>query len=180
MSKQGREPNSSSNLSNSALWVPEGFPMISTKVNPSAAISPEPARFENVCLTPSTAELWIGRVITGLTVLFLLFDAVGKFLLPQQVVNAPIRLGLPVHLNLDLAVILTVISVLYLMPATAVLGAVLVTAYLGGAVAIQWRAGMPALDIAFPVLFGVIVWAGILLRDVHLRQIFPLRLRRRQ
>jgi hypothetical protein len=152
--------------------------MSSIHVNPSPKDAA--AQFGNAHSTPSATQLWMGRGITGLTVLFLLFDAVGKFLLPQQVVNASVRLGFPVHLNLDLAVILTVIAVLYVIPATAVLGAVLVTAYLGGAVAIQWRAGMPALEISFPVLFGILVWAGILLRDVRLRQLFPLRLRRSQ
>lgn len=156
--------------------------MSSANVNPSANPSAGAARLfarpEGAHVMPSPAELWVGRALTGLTVLFLLFDAAGKFVLPQQVVDASIRLGFPVHLNFDLALILSAMTILYLVPITAVLGAVLLTGYLGGAVAIQWRAGMPEFETVFPVLFAVMLWAGILLRDVRLREVFPLRLHR--
>lgn len=152
--------------------------MFGANVNPSASDAQSSTQSEAALHSPSTVERRIGRGLTALTVLFLLFDAAGKFVLPQHVVDASIRLGLPVHLNFALAMILTVTTLLYLLPATAVLGAVLLTGYLGGAVAIQLRAGSPGIEAIFPVLFGCVVWAGILLRDVHLRQVFPLRLHR--
>jgi hypothetical protein len=158
--------------------APGGPSMSSGNVNPPARAGrlftpPDTAR-----PSPSPGELWAGRALTGLAVLFLLFDAAGKFVLPQQVVNASIRLGFPVHLNFALALILTLATLLYLVPITAVLGAVLLTGYLGGAVAIQMRAGSSAFETIFPVLFGFVLWAGIFLRDAHLREVFPLRLRR--
>ncbi len=154
--------------------------MFGANVNPSARAVPSLARSEAAHLSPTSAELWAGRCLTGLAVLFLLFDAAGKFVLPQQVVDASIRLGFPVHLNFALAIVLAVTTVLYLVPVTAVLGAVLLTGYLGGAMAIEWRAGRPVFETVFPVLFGIVLWAGILLRDVQLRAVFPLRLRRNQ
>ncbi|MFP5249055.1 MAG: DoxX family protein [Acidobacteriota bacterium] len=152
--------------------------MSGSDVNPSAGAAPSSMPSEAVFPSPSTVERWIGRGFTALTVLCLLFDAAGKFVLPQHVVDASIRLGLPVHLNFALAMILTVATLLFLLPATAVLGAVMLTGYLGGAVAIQLRAGNSGMDAVFPVLFGCVVWAAILLRDVRLRQVSPLRLHR--
>jgi hypothetical protein len=125
--------------------------------------------------TGSKGKLWTGRALTGLTVLFMLFDAVGKFVMPQQVVQAFARLGFPTALGVSIGVLLFVSTILYAIPRTAVLGAVLLTGYLGGAVAIQMRAGSSAFETVFPVLFGVIAWAGIYLRDCKLRAVFPVR-----
>ena len=120
-------------------------------------------------------RMWTGRVLTALAVLFLLFDAAGKVAMSKQVVDAFARLGFPAELGMTLAVLLGVSTVLYAIPKTAVLGAVLVTGYLGGAVAIQLRAGSPTFETAFPVIFGVLVWAGIYLRECRLWAVFPLR-----
>jgi hypothetical protein len=125
--------------------------------------------------TGSKGKLWTGRALTGLTVLFMLFDAVGKFVMPQQVVQAFARLGFPTALGVSIGVLLFVSTILYAIPRTAVLGAVLLTGYLGGAVAIQMRAGSSTFETVFPVLFGVIAWAGIYLRDCKLRAVFPVR-----
>ena len=122
----------------------------------------------------SKAQLWTGHALTVLAVLFMLFDATGKFAMPPQVVQASERLGFPVSLSVTLGFILTVSTILYAIPRTSVLGAVLLTGYLGGAVAIQMRAGSPLFETIFPVLFGVLVWAGLLLRDPHLRRLFPV------
>ena len=119
--------------------------------------------------------LWTGRVFSALSVLFLLFDAAGKFMMPVQVVQACQRLGLPVNLSPTLGVLLTLSTLLYAIPRTAVLGAVLLTGYLGGAIAIQMRAGSPLFETVFPVLFGIVVWAGIYLRDCQVRRVFPVR-----
>jgi DoxX-like family len=110
-----------------------------------------------------------------LAVLFMLFDAVGKFVMPASVVQASVRLGFPLNLSVTLGILLSASTILYAIPRTAVLGAVLLTGYLGGAVAIQMRAGSPLFETLFPVLFGIVAWAGIYLRDCKLRQVFPVR-----
>jgi hypothetical protein len=124
---------------------------------------------------PSKGALWTGRVLTILSVLFLLFDAFGKFAKPVQVTDAFTRLGLPIATSLTIGVLLTVCTLLYAIPQTAVLGAVLLTGYLGGAVAIQMRAGSPTFETIFPVLFGILVWAGLYLRDPQLGRLIPIR-----
>jgi hypothetical protein len=124
--------------------------------------------------TASKGMVWTGRVLSGLTVLFMLFDAVGKFMMLPQVVEACTRLGIPVSQSVSIGVLLLVSTLIYAIPRTAVLGAVLLTGYLGGAVAIQMRAGSPVFETVFPVLFGVIVWAGVYLRECGLRRVFPI------
>ena len=117
-------------------------------------------------LTPSTSrshpiskrKLWTGRVLTILAVLFLLFDAEGKFVMPPRIVEAFARLGFPVALGAGIGMPLVASTIIYAIPRTAVLGAVLLTGYLGGAVAIQLRAGSPLFETVFPVIFGVIVF----------------------
>lgn len=124
--------------------------------------------------TASKGMIWTGRVLSGLTVLFMLFDAFGKFAMPHQVLEACTRLGFPTSQIFSIGVLLAVSTIVYANPRTAVLGAVLLTGYLGGAVAIQMRAGSPTFETVFPVLFGVVLWAGIYLRDCSLRAVFPL------
>ena len=127
--------------------------------------------------TEATAmwQLWTGRVVAVLSVLFLLLDAAGKFIKPPQVVQACERLGIPVHLSPILGVLLTISTLLYAFPRTAVFGAVLLTGYLGGAISIHLRAGSSLFEIVFPAIMGVLVWAGIYLRDTRLRSVFPIR-----
>ena len=123
----------------------------------------------------STKRIWTGRILTGLAGLFLIFDGVGKLMMPAQVVEASGRLGFPLSLCPGIGILLIVCTLVYLVPRTAVLGAVLLTGYLGGAVAIQMRAGSPLFETVFPVLFGILTWAGIYLRECRLCGIFPLR-----
>jgi len=118
--------------------------------------------------------LWTGRVLSGLSILFLLFDAAGKFAKPVQVMDAFARLGIPLTLSASIGTLLLVSTILYAIPRTAVLGAVLVTGFLGGAVAIHMRVGSTAFETVFPVILGTLVWAGIYLRSCSLRKIFPL------
>ena len=118
---------------------------------------------------------WTGRVLTTLTGLFLLFDAVGKLVMPQPVAEAFVRLEIPLKLGQGIGILLMVSTAVYLIPRTAVLGAVMLTGYLGGAVAVQMRAGSPVFETIFPVLFGMLVWVGIYLREGRLPAVLPLR-----
>jgi ABC-type transport system involved in cytochrome c biogenesis permease component len=116
-----------------------------------------------------------GWVLSGVVIAFLLFDAMGKFAKPAPVVQAMAATGWPVALASALGVILLGCTVLYALPPTAVLGAILTTGYLGGAVATNLRLGEPLLShTLFPVYFGVLVWAGLWLREARLRRVFPV------
>jgi hypothetical protein len=129
---------------------------------------------ENV-RTQSNALLWTGRVLTGVTVVFMLVDAVGKFAKPTQVTEAFARLGLPLTTATSIGVLLLVSTVLYAIPRTAVLGAVLLTGFLGGAVAIHMRAGSSLFETVSPVILGVVAWGGVYLQQCGLRRVFPVR-----
>ncbi len=119
---------------------------------------------------------WAGYIISGLMALFFLMDAVGKFIRPQAVVTATVELGYPESLILPIGIILLVCTILYLIPQTAVLGAILLTGYLGGAVATHVRIGNPLFThILMPVFFGILVWLGLYLRDKRLRELIPFR-----
>lgn len=139
------------------------------------SVSGDLAQPDERASSASKVKLWTGRVLTTLAVLFLLFDAGGKLMMPSFVVDAFARLGLPVGIGVSIGVLLTICTILYAIPLTSVLGAVLLTGYLGGAVAIQMRAGSPTFETVFPVLFGVLVWAGVYLRNCGLRRVFPVR-----
>ena len=118
----------------------------------------------------STAARWSGRVLTGVPVAFMLFDATVKFAHIPEVAEASLKLGWPTHLNPVLGVIILGCLALYLWPRTAVLGVTLVTGYLGGAVAIHLRVGDPlGSHILFPVYVGALFWAGLVLRDARVR-----------
>lgn len=125
--------------------------------------------------TAKKKRLWTGRILTALTALFMLFDAVGKFVLPAPVVEAFVRLGIPTSLSVGIGILLLVSSVVYLIPRTAVLGAVLLTGYLGGAIAIHMRAGSTVFETVFPVIFAGFAWAGVYLREDRLGALLPLR-----
>ncbi len=128
-------------------------------------------------LSESKAQLWTGRVLTTLAVLFLLFDAWGKLFVPAAVAQASARLGISIPLDHALGIVLLVSTALYLFPRTGVLGAALLTGYLGGAVAVQIQVASPVFETLFPVLFAVLVWAGLVLRDAQVRAVVPLRRR---
>ena len=123
----------------------------------------------------SSGRIWAGWMITGLTAAFMLFDAGGKFAKPKPVVDAFVRTGWPIHLASTVGAILLVCTALYLVPATSVLGAILLSAYLGGAVATNLRLENPLLThTLFPVYFGVLSWVGLWLREPRLEALFPL------
>lgn len=124
----------------------------------------------------SKKALWGGRITSGLVTAFLLFDAVIHLLRPAPVVEAFAKLHLPLSLAVDLGIIELLCLVLYVIPRTSILGAVLLTGYLGGAVAIQVTTSNSLFgEILFPVYVGVLVWGGIYLRDDRLRALFPWR-----
>jgi hypothetical protein len=110
-------------------------------------------------------------VITGLLVLFLLFDASMKFLKVRAAVEGTMRLGYPESVVLPLGVVLFSCTVLYVIPRTALIGAILLTGYLGGATATHVRVGEPFI---FPIVFGVLVWVALYLRREWLRSILRI------
>ena len=114
----------------------------------------------------------VGTILSGAAVLFLLFDSLGKLLKVAPVVAGTAELGYPEGVIRPLGVVLLVCVVTYVIPRTAILGAVLLTAYLGGAIATHVRVGSPLLTHKlFPVYVAVVVWAGLLLRDERLRNV---------
>ncbi len=121
---------------------------------------------------------WAGYILSGLPILFLLFDAVGKFVKPAPVVEGTVALGYSESVIVPLGIVLLVSTILYMIPQTAVLGAILLTGYLGGAVATHVRVGSPLpTHILFPVYLGIMLWLGLYLRDHRLRELLPLRSR---
>lgn len=123
----------------------------------------------------SKKTLWAGRIVGGLPALFLLVDALMKLIKPAPVVEATVKLGYSESVILPLGIVLLISTVLYLVPRTAILGAILLTAYLGGAVATHVRAGEGLFSILLPVIFGVMLWGGLWLRDDRLQKLTPLR-----
>jgi len=128
----------------------------------------------------SKVGLWTGRGITALVVLFMIFDGVTKILKVPQVVQASARLHLSIADTVGIGIVLLVSTLIYALPRTSILGAILLTGYLGGATAIQLQAGSPAFENGFPVIFGVLVWAGIFFRNAEVRAMIPLRARAAQ
>lgn len=119
--------------------------------------------------------LWTGRIISILVVLFLLFDAVTKVMKTVETVQGSVQIGWPEQDIRSIGVVLLVCTILYVIPRTSVLGAILLTGHLGGATAIMVRAQTPGHPFLFPVIFGILVWAGLFFRDEKLRGIIPLR-----
>jgi ABC-type transport system involved in cytochrome c biogenesis permease component len=124
----------------------------------------------------SKGRMWTARIMSGLPALFLLVDAVGKLVKPAPVVQGTVQLGYPESVLLGLGIVLLSCTVLYVIPRTAILGAILLTGYLGGAIATHVRVGSPLFShILFPVYVAVLLWGGIYLRDERLRALIPLR-----
>ena len=119
---------------------------------------------------------WAGRALSGLGVLFLLFDSTGKLLQVQPVIEGTLQLGYPRDLVFTLGALLLACVLVYLNPRTSVLGAVLLTAYLGGAVATHVRVQSPLFThVLFPTYVAAVLWGGLLLRDARLRAFLPVR-----
>jgi hypothetical protein len=123
----------------------------------------------------SKTMLWAGRILSGLSILFLLMDGIMKLFKPALVVEATVNLGYPENVIVPIGIVLTVSTLLYAIPRTAILGAILLTAYLGGAVATHVRVSEGLFPVTFPIIIGVLIWGGLWLRDDHVRALIPLR-----
>lgn len=117
----------------------------------------------------SKKSLWAGRIISAIPILFLLLDGVAKLFKPAPVVEATIQLGYPESVIVGLGIVLIACTVVYLIPRTSVLGAILLTGYLGGAVATHVRVSNTLFTILFPMMVGVLIWGGLYLRNDRLR-----------
>ena len=126
--------------------------------------------------TTNPAGLWTGRVLSGVAVAFLVFDSVGKLLEVQPVIDGTKQLGYSPDIVFGLGVTLLSCALVYLVPRTSVLGAVLLTGYLGGAVATHVRVGNPLFThVLFPTYVAALLWGGLMLRDTRLRAFAPWR-----
>jgi len=123
----------------------------------------------------SKKALWAGIIISALPALMLLFAGSTKLAKPASVVKEFARLGYPESVILGIGILELACTVVYLIPRASVLGAILLTGYLGGAVATHVRIGDPFYNILAPILFGALIWGGLFLRDVRLRALIPLR-----
>ena len=131
---------------------------------------------ETQSLGVSKKALWAGRTISTVIVLLLVLDGVMKFFKPQPVVDAFAHLGIPIELDFAIGTLLLLCTLLYAVPATSILGAILLTGYLGGAVMTHLRVGDPLIThVLFPTYLGSMLWLGLYLRDPRLRFLIPLR-----
>ena len=121
----------------------------------------------------SKKGLWAGRILSGLVVLFLIPDGIIKFIKPAPVVDAFAHLGLPLSISITLGIFW---SRCYSIPATSVIGTLLLTGYLGCAVATHFRVSDPLFShVLFPTYLGIALWLGLYLREERLRALIPLR-----
>jgi hypothetical protein len=126
--------------------------------------------------TISKKRLWAGRIISGLAVAFLLFDTVIKVLRMAPAVEGTVRLGYPASAVLGIGIVELACLVLYIVPRSSILGAVLLTGYLGGAIASQVRVGNPLFThVLFPIYVAALIWGGLYLRDDRVRALAPWR-----
>ena len=127
----------------------------------------------------TASHKWMSRAgwaLSGLMIVFMLFDSVSKLALERHVVAATTQIGYPLEVIRPLGAISLVCTLLYAVPRTSILGAILLTAYLGGAIASKVRIEDPLFSsVLFGVYFGVLVWGGLYLRDQQLRFLIPLR-----
>ncbi|SHH54139.1 DoxX-like family protein [Chryseolinea serpens] len=125
--------------------------------------------------SPNRAMLWTGRIISGLCIIFLLIDAIMKVVRATPSVEGTASLGFSDSLVRPLGVVVLIFTILYAVPRTAVFGALLLTAHLGGATAIFINKYHGQWSFLFPLTFCVLLWAGLFLQDSKLREIVPLR-----
>lgn len=120
--------------------------------------------------------VWTSRILSGLGVLFMLFDVTIKLMQSPMAIQGTTELGYPASAVFTIGLIQLLCLVLYVLPQTAVLGAVLFTGYLGGAVATHLRLGNPLFSHQlFPLYVAAFLWGGLYLREPRLRALLPLR-----
>jgi len=132
-------------------------------------------QLDNKTVDASQKMLWVGRIGSALPVLFLLVDGAMKLAKPEIVVKTTVALGYTEAVILPLGIVLLACTILYMIPQTAVVGAILLTGYLEGAVATQVRAQQGLFGILFPVILGILLWGGLVIREARLRAVVPLR-----
>ena len=124
----------------------------------------------------SRRRVWTGRVLSGVPVLFLIFDGVAKLMKLVPVVEATVKIGYPESSIVPIGMTLLACTLVYLIPRTAILGAVLLTGYLGGAIATHVRLGDPLFShVLFPIYVAVLLWGGLYLRDARLSRVLSPR-----
>ncbi|QEC51848.1 DoxX-like protein [Anseongella ginsenosidimutans] len=124
----------------------------------------------------SKGRLWTSRVLSGLAILFMLSDSIFKFFPPDEVVKGTTDLGYGEHHLLPIGILGFVSTLLYIIPRTSVLGALLLTGYFGGAMATHFRLDNPLFShILFPVYLALLIWGGLWLRNENLRKLVPLK-----
>jgi len=126
---------------------------------------------ERTTASMSKRLLWGGRIASGLPVALLAFSGVMKLIKPAPLVQEFARLGYGESLILGIGILELACTVVYVIPRTSMTGAILLTGYLGGATATHVRIGDPFIQ---PVILGVLIWAGLFLRDQRLRALIPL------
>jgi hypothetical protein len=119
----------------------------------------------------SKMQLWAGRIMSTLASLFFMFDGVMKLLKPPVVVKATLQLGYAESAIVGIGATLLVCTLLYIVPRTSTIGAILLTGYLGGAVASNVRAGMPLFNVVFPMIFAGLAWGGLWFRNLRVRNL---------
>jgi len=127
---------------------------------------------ETTAVAPSNKLLWTGRIISGLIVLFLLFGSIFGIINAAKLAPQAAKYGYPEGAMLKIQITCIICALIYAFPRTAILGAILLTGYLGGATATHVRVSEP---FFFPILVAVLAWGGIFLRDERLRALIPLR-----
>src|SRR6266850_1232745 len=123
--------------------------------------------------TVSKKSLWAGRIISAVIILFLIFDSSVKLMNLPDATEATVRLGYPARLLLAIGITEMICTILFVIPRTSILGAILLTGYFGGATATQVRLEDPW--FFFPIVIGVLVWLGLYLRDERMRELVPIR-----
>ena len=118
--------------------------------------------------------IWAGRVLSGIVILFMVFDGLIHMMKIAPVVDAFARLGWPIGLAVPLAIVELVCVAIYAYPRTSILGAILLTGYLGGAVSTHLRVGSSLFgETLFPVYIGILMWGGLYGREARLRALIP-------
>ena len=140
-----------------------------------SSVTQNPAITQSATRTATTSKkmLWTGRVISAIPVLLMVFSAVMKLIKAAPVVQGMPRYGYPESQIVIIGVLELLSCIIYLIPSTAVLGAILMTGYLGGATATNFRIGDPSYIMTF--LLGVFVWGGLFFRDARVRALIPVR-----
>jgi len=128
-----------------------------------------------VSATESKGMLWTGRIISGLVVLFMLFDSITKLIKIPQVIEASAKVGINGHELFWIGVTLLVSTILYIIPQTSIFGTILVSSYLGGAVCADVIAHQPVFNSCFAIAFGILTWLGVWLREPRLRALVPFK-----